>query len=211
MRKSVLMLCCLAFAGAASALTLSWTWTSNGADWDASQSSFYMVYSQNQELTADQVVAAAAKANETTYKGIGTNWGTTLNTSGMETPKGVLVSGTGWANKAEAGTTVMVGWNDHTFPNVKDGSRGYLYLVVFENGSIDTATQFTVATAGQSGYVQIDNDGVIVDPVTNPDLAAAAQVPPVFFGGTSKAAPEPTALALLALGIAGVALRRRVR
>lgn len=209
MRKSVLMLCCLAFAGAASALTLSWTWTSNGADWDASQSSFYMVYSQNQELTADQVVVAAAKANEATYNGIGTNWGTKLNTSGMETLEGVLVSGTGSAKKA--GTTVVVGWNDPTFPNVADDSKGYLYLVVFENGSIDTATQFAVATAGQSGYVQIDNDGVIVDPVDNPNLVAAAQVPPVFFGGTSKAAPEPTALALLALGIAGVALRRRVR
>ena len=211
MRKSVLMLCCLAFTGAASALTLSWTWTSNGADWNAQTSSFYMVYSQKQELTAEQVVAAAAQANDTTYNGIGTNWGTKLDTSRMKTLEGVLVSGTDteWANKD--GTAVMVGWSDTSFPDVEEGSQGYLYLVVFENGSIATATQFAVATAGQTGYVEIRNKGVVVDPVSNPDLVAAAQVPPVFFGGTSKAAPEPTALALLALGIAGVALRRRVR
>ena len=195
MRKSVLMLCCLAFTGAASALTLSWTWTSNGADWNAQTSSFYMVYSQRQELTAEQVVAAAAKANETTYNGIGTNWGTTLNTSGVETPEGVLVSDTGRANKK--GTAVMVGWNDPTFPNVVDGSRGYLYLVVFENGSIATATQFAVATAGQTGYVEIRNKGVVVDPKTNPNLAAADYAPPVFFSSGRKYVMETSGWLLI--------------
>ena len=207
MRKSVLMLCCLAFAGAASALTVDWNWTPNGSDWNVEESSYYMVYS-GEKLSAEQVVAAAANANKTTYNGIGTTWGSNLNTSEMAAPEGAVVSGAAADAFFGDGSTVWASFGDDDFPVASGETSGYLYLVVFEDGDISSANQFAVATAGQTGYVQIDNDGMTVDGAT-PD--AGAFVLPVFFGGTSKAAPEPTALALLALGIAGVALRRRVR
>ena len=208
MRKSVLMLCCLAFAGAASALTVEWSWTPNGSDWDVENSSYYMVYSQNGNLTAEQLVAAAADKSGTPYKGIGANWGTTLDTTGKSKPEDAVVSEVGVGSAFAGDSTVYATFTDEDFPGTTGTANGYLYLVVFEKVPEEAAQQFAVATAGETGRVKIDNDGMTVDGATP---GAAGYAPPVFFAGTSKAAPEPTAVALLALGIAGVALRRRVR
>ena len=217
MKKACIALLGLCFAGMASALTMGWQWTAIDKTL-VEGSSFYMVYSQNQAESVEQVVAAASgnKYGATT-PAIGSGWGSTLNTE-----KDVDLSGFGNYDVApkEGATTVgdpvttrpqvSVTFNSGDNPMFGEGvagTEGYLYFVIFNNRDVTQATQFAVGRV--DGTVGVNNDG---------QLVIGGQVPseldfytPVWMGGTHRAAPEPTALALLALGIAGVALRRRVR
>lgn len=75
------------------------------------------------------------------------------------------------------------------------------YFIVFTKGSAYAATFVTAedaATAWISASGPIENSSSYAGPVTVAD-----------FKGTLVPVPEPTALALLALGVAGLALRRR--
>ena len=212
MKKLCLALIGLAFGGMASAISIGWQWSALDASL-VNGSSYYMVYTTNGDLTAEQAVAAASGG---AYNGIGTTWGSTLNTLGMSVDGATVIPGTGDTVTSvqvdSNGSDVMLFFvntseNGFNLSPTSDEETGYLYLVIFNATNIGDASQFAVAKA--PGTVQVNDKGQVVQGDQIPDNLEFQA--PVWMGGTHRAAPEPTALALLALGIAGVALRRRVR
>ena len=93
-------------------------------------------------------------------------------------------------------------------------ATGYFYMVVF---SKESTKDNLYMVAGGSQYVKGSEattgiyDSRVTSEKTPPSADDYAEIS--IIGGTWTAAktPEPTALALLALGMAGVALRRKVR
>lgn len=211
MKKFCLALIGLAFGGVASAITIGWQWSALDSRL-VEGSSYYMVYSTNGNLTAEEAVVAASGGQ---YNGTGLGWGSTLNTAGKTVEGTTVIPGSGVENPS---ITTDVNGNEVTLtfdtdenplvPNVGVSETGYLYLVIFNDETISGSSQFAVAKAPTT--VTVNDEGQVVQGGQLPPDPLEFQAP-VWLGGTHRAAPEPTALALLALGIAGVALRRRVR
>ncbi len=139
---------------------------------------------------------------------VGTDYANIASTAG-NTPvnKGTAITG---ATVGDAGTTIGSGLNVNWYSTT---GAGWYYIVAFDTSHKDAATTpYTVAgsywdgnygdSAKASGFSNAASAG------TEPDLGDFIEVP--WLGGTwHAAAPEPTVAALLALGIAGLALRRK--
>lgn len=101
-----------------------------------------------------------------------------------------------------------------TFKNLSGdaAASGYYYMVVF---SKENKNENLYMVAGGSKYIakQDESTGIYDSTVSGKDPTGADYVDVSIVGGTWTAAktPEPTTFALLALGMAGLALRRRVQ
>lgn len=215
MRKvCVALLGAVLAVGSLPAITVTWNWNSYAGEslnGDTANVAIYMVYSQKQLTSGTQVVSAAnvgyGTKSEVKAEGdtAGSSWASATLPDGADVSKyGPDVAGT------VDGFTNSVGFGNATLQS------GYYYLVVFNNKVVDNATKYAVAQAGVVGGVAVENGHLEIEgnQFVGPDgepLQGLYIDPTWMFGTFRDAAPEPTALALLALGVAGAALRRRVR
>lgn len=201
MRKALILMACLVASGVASAATLTWSWNASSTNFNASSSAFYMVHATG-ELTAAEAIYAAS-SNYGAEGAFGTGWGAWADEKPASLPEGVTTTVEAETNRVtNMGTYVSVRFQDALEAPGLDLSSGYLYLVIFNATDPSNATQVGVGSVNLAD-VEIGGGSV------GPGGSQLTQLSPTWIGGTYSIMPEPTALALLALGVAGIALRRR--
>jgi hypothetical protein len=212
MKKWLTLSLALVIAAVSQAVTVAWTvpnsdyninnWATKGNDGSLSFN-VYFVYSSGQLTVADAYSAAT---------GAGTSSPTTI----IDVEYGYYM---GDGDTTTANGTKLAVYSNDLLP-APDGNRvsgeGYYYMVVVNK---DNAEEYAVA--GTTTKVTIDKNtvtagngqgGIYANPVGREEPTAEDYFDMTgWLGGTWEDAlvPEPTVLALLALGVAGVALRRK--
>jgi hypothetical protein len=218
MRKFLLALMMTVVVASLQAITIQWTVPSSGSvntndgweDWTGklSSESIYLVYSQTEWKTADEVW----NANSGLKVALGNNGKATI---------------TDLSNKSDVTASQPSTWMNFSGENQINmitsisgesgfGPDGYYYLVVFDptvgqdddpKYAVSNAVHYTGGTDTQNGITQ-----TTVKPESGKLPEVGDFVDIGWMGGTwtDATVPEPTALALLALGVAGLALRRKI-
>ena len=211
MRRFLLALLMTLVVASLQAITINWQIYASEFTWDqnlTTADSVYFVYSQSGDLSADDVYGG----NYTGYK-----VAAAANGAGTVTAVGGAASVTGLAPTLSVfGTGEAAGSKSYASMSLNGTGfgSGYFYLVVFNTNAGDSEYgDYAVSKAVQYTAGQSNKENGIYDTTVDggaPEIGDFVEVS--WVGGTWQSAlvPEPTALALLALGIAGVALRRKI-
>lgn len=214
MKKWLTLSLALVAAAVTQAVTVAWTVPNsdyNFGNWATDTDgnlniNVYFVYSAT-KLTvegAHDLATSTAVGNGTVAYGVSTVVDNVETGNGNSTLQAFYGSGLNPQPTGTLGNSVT-----------SDGDC-YYYMVVVSTVEDATKGQYAVAGTGPvtitNNVVSDDSAGIYANPAgTIPSEAEYYVSPGEWMGGTLKNAlvPEPTVLALLALGVAGVALRRK--
>lgn len=230
MRRFLIALFMTCVVASLQAITINWHLKdvqanedgTGGKSWNLTQSSVvYFVYSQSEHLSETDLAAGTYTA----YNGYNIGYKSVKDANGNES---YITAATQIGSGAT--DTTIDGVDMSTFGSYAsltiDGTvaKGYFYMVVFnpatnpnDQGSylVSGAVAYTPGTTDSNGNGISDNNenGIYDTMVDGADPEIGDFVDVTWMGsayGYAPIVPEPTTLALLALGVAGLALRRKI-